>query len=109
MNDADIPFHQTELICKTILGSQHVKSDLLLGDELETDNLIMGSQGPAVLNFNKKGFPSLRFELVAYGGNDSTQCICGAFSLTELSGHNRIITYTPVAAAVVRAFEDLFE
>lgn len=77
LNDADIPYHQTELICKTVLGLQQVKTDMVHGDDLESDNLLVGSQGPAVLNYNKKGFPSLRFELVAYGGEKLyAMCLC---------------------------------
>ncbi|CAK4030640.1 alpha beta-hydrolase [Lecanosticta acicola] len=90
VNDADIPYHQTEMICRRILGRRDAQS-ALEPREIDAKDCIDGSKGAAVLDVKKENMPRLRFELVKYGG------------------HNRIITYSPVAVAVLRAFDDLFE
>ncbi|KAI5370226.1 Putative alpha/beta hydrolase-1 [Septoria linicola] len=90
LNDADIPYHQTEMICRRILDKRDSKS-ALQDDEFEPRELIVGDKGAAALNVKREGFPTLRFELVEHGG------------------HNHIITYSPVALAVIKAFENLLD
>ncbi|EME89081.1 uncharacterized protein MYCFIDRAFT_26712 [Pseudocercospora fijiensis CIRAD86] len=89
LDDADIPYHQTEMICRRILDKRGSDSDL---DAHEIDaKSCIGEGGAGVLDVKRNGRPRLRFELVKHGG------------------HNRIITYSPVAVAVARAFDNLFD
>ncbi|SMY23716.1 unnamed protein product [Zymoseptoria tritici ST99CH_1A5] len=88
INDADIPYHQTEIICRRILGSGDTASQLKL--EGKDGQTLDGSKGPAVLDVNRKDRPRLRFEIVRNGA------------------HNQIIAYSSVAVAVSRAFQDSF-
>ncbi|KAF7197083.1 Protein bem46 [Pseudocercospora fuligena] len=89
LDDADIPYRQTEMICRRILDKRGSDSELD-PDEIDAKSCI-GEGGAGVLDVKRNGRPRLRFELVRYGG------------------HNRIITYSPVAVAVARAFDDLFD
>ncbi|GIZ40335.1 hypothetical protein CKM354_000367900 [Cercospora kikuchii] len=86
LNDADIPFHQTEMIYKRVF-SQRKSQDAFDTGELEPSELIAGNEGPAVFDVKKDGFPRMRFDFVEHGG------------------HNRILTYSPVAVAISRALE----
>lgn len=89
LDDADIPYQQTDMICRRILGKRGSDSKL---DAREIDSKsCIGEGGAGVLDVKRDGRPRLRFELVKYGG------------------HNRIITYSPVAVAVARAFDNLFD
>ncbi|KXT11486.1 hypothetical protein AC579_2410 [Pseudocercospora musae] len=89
LDDADIPYHQTEMICRRILDKRRRDSDR---DATEIDaKSCIGEGGAGVLDVKRHGRPRLRFELVKYGG------------------HNRIITYSPVALAVSRALDNLFD
>lgn len=72
VDDGDISFLQTGMICRRMLGAKCV-----------------GLESPAVVDVKEKGRPRVRVEILKYGG------------------HNRIVTYSPVAAAVLRAFEGL--
>ncbi|EME48370.1 hypothetical protein DOTSEDRAFT_48870 [Dothistroma septosporum NZE10] len=90
LNDADIPYHQTEMICRRMLGQRSADA-AMDPDELDADHCIDGTKGTGVLDVKMAGRPRLRFELVGYGG------------------HNRIITHTPVSLAVLRAFDGLFD
>ncbi|GAB1726036.1 hypothetical protein NU195Hw_g5467t1 [Hortaea werneckii] len=102
VNDADIPYHETEKICQRVFRDdgtgvdgpdgaekgevqQHYSQTIKCLDE--------DGKGPArVLEAPQEDdrSPRVRIEIVQYGG------------------HNRIVTYSPVAAAVLRAFENLF-
>ena len=55
VNDADISFHQTEMICRRILGD-------------EGEKCIDGSNGAEVLDVRRDGRPGLRFNILEYGG-----------------------------------------
>ncbi|RMX80031.1 hypothetical protein D0869_07866 [Hortaea werneckii] len=102
VNDADIPYHETEKICQRIFRDDGTGVD---GREEagEVDHQEHYSQVMKCLDQDGKGparvveapqeddrSPRVRIEIVEYGG------------------HNRIVTYSPVAAAVLRAFENLF-
>ena len=54
VNDADISYHQTEIICRQMLG--------------EGEECIDGSEGAAVLDVEKERRPRVRFEIVEHGG-----------------------------------------
>ncbi|KAK4552211.1 hypothetical protein LTR86_010565 [Recurvomyces mirabilis] len=91
IRDMDIPYHQTEMICRRIFGEGAEPGVYEDKDEDGPVKCIDGSQGPAVLDVKAQGRPRTRFEIVQYGG------------------HNQIITYSQVAAAINRAFEDRFD
>lgn len=67
LDDADIPYHQTEMICRRILGRRGAESDLDT-DELDAKECIDGSKGATILDVKSNGRPRLRFELVRFGG-----------------------------------------
>ncbi|KAI7482782.1 alpha/beta-hydrolase [Hortaea werneckii] len=102
VNDADIPYHETEKICQRIFGDDGADGDGHDGAGKEErrqhysqvmDCLHEDGEGPArVIEAPQEDSrsPRVRIEIVEYGG------------------HNRIVTYSPVAAAVLRAFENLF-
>lgn len=90
LNDADIPYHQTEMICRRMLGQRSADS-AMEPEELDADHCVDGAKATGVQDVKRTGRPRLRFELVGYGG------------------HNEIITHTPVSLAVMRAFDGLFE
>ncbi|WPG97519.1 Hypothetical protein R9X50_00029600 [Acrodontium crateriforme] len=78
-NDMDISYHQTEMICAAMLQ----RGDMDMG------KCISGNQSAAVLHVDKANSPTVRFEIL------------------ERGGHNRVATYSPVSAAVLRAFSRL--
>ncbi|KAK4547159.1 hypothetical protein LTR36_001380 [Oleoguttula mirabilis] len=91
IGDKDIPYHQTEMICRRIFG-QGEEPGVYEGAEADGPvQCVDGSKGPTVLDVSAEGRPRVRFEIIEYGG------------------HNRLITYSQVAVAVARAFEDLFD
>ncbi|KAI7281155.1 hypothetical protein KC345_g4279 [Hortaea werneckii] len=102
VNDEDIPYHETEKICQRIFRDEEVEVDGPggAGEEEQQQQysqvmkcLDKDGKGPArVLEVPQESdrSPRVRIEIVQYGG------------------HNRIVTYSPVAAAVLRAFENLF-
>ncbi|KAK5126755.1 hypothetical protein LTR85_009689 [Meristemomyces frigidus] len=91
IGDRDIPYHQTEMICRRIFG-QGEEPGVYDGSEADGSvKCVDGSKGPTVLDVDAEGRPRVRFEIIEYGG------------------HNRLITYSQVAVAVARAFEDLFD
>lgn len=69
LNDADIPYHQTEMICRRILEKRDRQS-ALQPEELDATECIDGKKGAGVLDVQREGKPRLRFELVGYGGED---------------------------------------
>ena len=54
VNDADISFHQTEIICRRIFGEKCT---------------LDGSKGPPVVEVKDESGPRVSFEIVQYGGN----------------------------------------
>ncbi|KAK3719546.1 hypothetical protein LTR37_004404 [Vermiconidia calcicola] len=72
VDDGDISFLQTGMICRRMLGAKCV-----------------GLESPAVVEVKEEGRPKVRMEILEYGG------------------HNRVVTYSSVAGAVLRAFEGL--
>lgn len=70
LNDADIPYHQTEMICRRMLGQRDADSAMKPG-ELDANHCIDGTKGTGVLDVKRAGRPRLRFELVGYGGKCS--------------------------------------
>lgn len=67
LNDRDIPYHQTEMICRRVLGKRDAES-AIEASEMNSEDCIDGSHGAAVLDVKREGRPRLRFELVGYGG-----------------------------------------
>ncbi|RMY51761.1 hypothetical protein D0863_14483 [Hortaea werneckii] len=102
VNDADIPYHETEKICQRMFRDNGTGTDgpggAGKGERQQhhsqvTDCLNDDGKDPArVIEVPRENdrSPRVRIEIVQYGG------------------HNRIVTYSPVAAAVLRAFENLF-
>ncbi|KAK5135115.1 hypothetical protein LTR08_005640 [Meristemomyces frigidus] len=89
--DMDIPHHQTSMICRRIFG-QGKEPGVYEGTEADGPvQCVDGSSGATVLDVKAQGRPRVRFEIIEYGG------------------HNRLVTYSNVAVAVMRAFEDLFD
>lgn len=72
IRDMDIPYHQTEMICRRVFseGSEPGVYDEELGKEGPVE-CIDGSRGSAVLDVAAKGRPRVRFEIVEYGGKHS--------------------------------------
>lgn len=96
MNDRDITYRQTEMICRRIFGEGEEPGIYDDDDESsQTDRrksvkCIDGSQGAAVLDVKAElGRPRVRFELVEHGG------------------HNEVITFSAVGLALARAFEGI--
>jgi abhydrolase domain-containing protein 12 len=54
VNDKDISYHQTEMICQRILGNEA--------------ECIDGSRGATLLEVKKEGRPGVRFEIFGHGG-----------------------------------------
>lgn len=54
VNDMDISYHQTEMICRRILG--------------DGEKYVDGSQGDTVMEVKRNGRPGLRFEIFGHGG-----------------------------------------
>jgi len=54
VNDMDISYHQTEMICRRMLG--------------ESRECINGSSGAALLDVKESGKPRVTFQIVEYGG-----------------------------------------
>lgn len=67
LNDADIPYHQTEMICRRMLGERGSSSDLD-SNEIDGKRCVDGSQGATVLHVSLADRPRLRFELLKHGG-----------------------------------------
>lgn len=67
LNDRDIPYQQTEMICRRVLGKRAAAS-AIESSEINAKDCIDGSQGAAVLDVKRAGRPRLRFELVGFGG-----------------------------------------
>lgn len=55
IDDRDITYHQTELICAQVVGPD--------------GRCIDGSEGPALFELKKKDAPRFRFEIVRFGGS----------------------------------------
>ncbi|KAF2765682.1 alpha/beta-hydrolase [Teratosphaeria nubilosa] len=79
--DRDISVAQTGMICERVFEGEE-------GKGLECVN---GSVETGVLDVEGEGRFRVRFEVLEFGG------------------HNRIVTHTPVAIGVLRAFEDLWD
>lgn len=67
LNDRDIPYHQTEMICRRVLAKRDADS-AIKPSELDAKECIDGRDGTSVLDVKRDGRPRLRFELVGYGG-----------------------------------------
>lgn len=67
LDDSDIPYQQTEMICRRMLGKRDADS-AVEPSEMNVKDCIDGSQGAAVLDLKREGRPRLRFELLGYGG-----------------------------------------
>lgn len=67
LNDADIPYHQTEMICRRMFDKRDAQSEVNK-TEIDAEECIDGTKGTSVVDVNRKGWPRVRFEIVAYGG-----------------------------------------
>lgn len=67
LNDRDIPYHQTEMICRRVLGKRDADS-AVESSEIDAKSCIESRNGTSVLDVKREGRPRLRFELVGYGG-----------------------------------------
>lgn len=71
IGDMDIPYHQTEMICRRIFGQGEEPG---VYEETETDRPVRcvdGSKGATVLDVSAEGKPRVRFEIIEYGGKSS--------------------------------------
>ena len=59
LNDRDISYHQTEMVCRRILGPD--------------EKCVDGNEGPQVREVKRSGRPPLRFELLGWGGHNRIQ------------------------------------
>ena len=91
IQDMDIPYHQTEMICRRIFGEGAEPGVYEDKDQDGPVKCIDGSHGPTVLDVKAKGRPRVRFEIVQYGG------------------HNHIGAYSQVAAAINRVLDHQFD
>lgn len=92
VDDMDISYRETEYICARVVGP---------GKEC-----VNGSGGATLFELKTEGTPRFRFEIVDHGG-EVRSCGDSSRKFTDTSlGHNRLITYSPVSLAIVRAFED---
>lgn len=60
INDFDITYRQTEMICRRVLGEDERCGDL--------------SEGPTVLDVKSEGRPRVRFEILEHGGSCTHEC-----------------------------------
>jgi len=67
-NDMDIPYHQTEMICRRIFGEGSEPGVYDGDDRREPVKCINGSRGAAVLDVKAEGRPRVRFEILEFGG-----------------------------------------
>jgi hypothetical protein len=67
LNDRDIPFHQTEMICRRMFGKRDAGSEVRK-EEIEAEECIDGTKGAGVLDVKRNGRPRVRFEIVRFGG-----------------------------------------
>ncbi|KAK0249043.1 hypothetical protein LTS16_023050 [Friedmanniomyces endolithicus] len=89
VRDMDIPYHQTEMICRRIFreGSE---PGVYEGTEAEGRlRCIDGSRGPGAQDVKEKGRPKVRFEIVEYGGEYLENFLSRLFAL--LTGHQGTI------------------
>jgi len=89
VRDMDIPYHQTEIICRRIFreGSE---PGVYEGTEAEGRlRCIDGSRGPGAQDVKEKGRPKVRFEIVEYGGEYLENFLSRLFAL--LTGHQGTI------------------
>lgn len=73
--DMDIPYHQTEMICRRIFGEGREPGVYEGGggkDEGAVVGCIDGSKGAAVLDVQTEGRVKVRFEILEYGGEFAT-------------------------------------
>ncbi|EMC94814.1 hypothetical protein BAUCODRAFT_36073 [Baudoinia panamericana UAMH 10762] len=91
IRDMDIPYHQTEMICRRVFGGGFEPGVYEKEEDSGLVDCVDGSRGAAVLDVKAANRPRVRFEIIEYGG------------------HNRIITYSQVAAAISRVFDNLFD
>ena len=65
LNDAEISYHQTEIICQRMLNKRDDQGQLGSGECID------GSNGPAIVDVKRDGWPRLRFQLVEAGGKEN--------------------------------------
>lgn len=67
LNDRDIPYHQTEMICRRMFRLRDAASEVRK-EEIERPACIDGAKGPGVLDVAAPGRPRVRFEITEFGG-----------------------------------------
>jgi abhydrolase domain-containing protein 12 len=68
IRDMDIPYHQTEMICRRIFDEGAEPGVYDDESQAKPVECIDGSHGPAVLDITAVGRPRVRFEILEYGG-----------------------------------------
>ena len=63
VNDGDISYHQTEMICRRVLG--------------EGEECVHGRYGPRLLDVKREGRARVRFEILEYGGKSAFHSMVG--------------------------------
>lgn len=69
LNDADIPYHQSEMICRRMFGKRDAASEVEK-EEIDAEECINGTKGAGVLEVKRPGRPFVRFEITRFGGNE---------------------------------------
>ncbi|KAK4508795.1 hypothetical protein PRZ48_002534 [Zasmidium cellare] len=98
LNDRDIPYQQTEMICRRVLGKRDADS-AVQPSEINAKDCIDGSHGATVLDVKRNGRPRLRFELVGFGALLSPSTMPTKISTSVPNGVQERILYALIAAA----------
>jgi pimeloyl-ACP methyl ester carboxylesterase len=91
LNDRDIPFHQTEMICRRMFGKRDASSEIKK-EEIEAEECINGSKGAGVLDVKRAGRPRVRFEIVRFGGKSNILFFPKALIFAGTDSLSQVIT-----------------
>ncbi|KAI7343836.1 alpha/beta-hydrolase [Hortaea werneckii] len=97
VNDADIPYHETEKICQRMFRDD--------GPDAAGEGERQQHHSQLIKCLDEDGKGLARVVEVPERDDRSSRV---RIEIVQYGGHNRIVTYSPVAAAVLRAFENLF-
>ena len=82
-NDMDIPYHQTEMICRRIFGQGSEPGVYEDKDQTQPVSCIDGSNGSAVLDVKAEQRPRVRFDILDFGGR-SHHNLRGVMALIDI-------------------------